>query len=101
LALCKVEEIREKRIKALENTIEPRIVDNGLVKEEIHIAWTCFSKERSLQVRTCPEWMRQYFSTITRNPFFNRDLYYPINQSFNVFGDEAEHKAEVDAERKR
>jgi 4-hydroxy-3-polyprenylbenzoate decarboxylase len=35
--LCKPEEIREKWIKALENPIEPKIVDSGPVKEEIHV----------------------------------------------------------------
>ena len=35
--MCKVKEIHEKWIKALENPIEPRIVKSGPVKEEIHI----------------------------------------------------------------
>jgi len=35
--MCKVEEIREKWVKALENPIEPQIVGSGPVKEEIHV----------------------------------------------------------------
>jgi 4-hydroxy-3-polyprenylbenzoate decarboxylase len=35
--MCKVEEIREKWVKALENPIEPQIVEEGPVKEEMHV----------------------------------------------------------------